>query len=246
MDKPILFYAVRQQANRATGGVLYVPAIVDREDVVTLEEVVRRAIDRGLIVGVKESAAKSIADAVARQMYEEFKEGRGVKFGNYFYARLYLDGTTDANGRLVAGRNGINVRLVQGAAFKLALDMFSFSNIAGGDIPGADFLISDEDGAERNLLIPSAGILLNGVNLYAEGDAGTKVQFFEIDQTTGEVATEPTAEVTSFTTRGPNLLTFAWPAALVAGKAYNAVPLRSADGSRWFTGKGRDVSVKEG
>ena len=35
MDKPILFYAVRQQANRATGGVLYVPAIVDREDVVT-------------------------------------------------------------------------------------------------------------------------------------------------------------------------------------------------------------------
>lgn len=244
MDKPILFYEVRQQANRVTGGVLYVPAIVDREELVSLEEVVRNAIDRGLIVGVKESAAKQIADAVARQMYEEFRKGHGVKFGNYFYARLYLDGTTDQNGRLSADKNGINVRLVQGAAFKLTLAMFSFSNIAGGDIPGADFLISDVDGAERNLLIVDAAIMLNGVNLYAEGDAGTKVQFFEIDSETGEVATEATAEVTSFTTRGPNLLTFAYPAALVQGKAYYAVPLRSADGSRWFTGKGKDVSVK--
>ena len=244
MDKPILFYAVRQQPNRATGGTLFVPAIVEREEIVPLDEIVRRAIDRGLIAGLKPSAAKSIADAIARQMYEEFRQGQGVKFGNYFYARLYLDGTTDADGALVAGRNSINVRLVQGTAFKLTLDMFSFSNIAGGDIPGVDFLISDVDGAERDILKPDAVVMLNGVNLFAEGDAGTKVRFFEIDAETGDVAGEPTAEVAQFSSKGPNLLTFAWIPALERGRRYRAVPLRSADGSRWFTGSGHNVSVE--
>ena len=31
--------------------------------------------------------------------------------GNYFYARVYLDGITDGNGTLKQGRNSINVRL---------------------------------------------------------------------------------------------------------------------------------------
>ena len=244
MDKPILFYAVRQQVNRATGGTLYVPSIVEREEIVPLDEIVRRAIDRGLIVGIKDSAAKSIADAVARQMYEEFRQGQGVRFGNYFHARLYLDGTTDANGRLVAGRNNVNVRLVQGTAFKLTLDMFAFSNVAGGDIPGVDFVISDADGAERDLLLAGATLMLNGVNLYAEGDLGTKVQFFALDPATGDPAADPSAEVTDFASKGPNLLTFAWPAALEGGRSYRVVPLRSADGARWFTGQGHDVAVE--
>ena len=244
MDKPIVFYAVRPQVNRATGGTLYVPSIVEREEIVPLDEIVRRAIDRGLIVGIKDSAAKSIADAVARQMYEEFRQGQGVRFGNYFHARLYLDGTTDANGRLVAGRNNVNVRLIQGTAFKLTLDMFAFSNVAGGDIPGVDFVISDADGAERDLLLAGATLMLNGVNLYAEGDLGTKVQFLAIDPETGVPAPEPAAEITDFTSKGPNLLTFAWPAALEGGKSYRVVPLRSADGARWFTGQGHDVAVE--
>ena len=243
MDKPIVFYAVRQQVNRVTGGTIYVPSIVEREEIVPLDEIVRRAIDRGLIVGIKDSAAKSIADAVARQMYEEFRQGQGVRFGNYFHARLYLDGTTDANGRLVAGRNNVNVRLVQGTAFKLTLDMFAFSNVAGGDIPGVDFVISDADGAERDLLLVGATLMLNGVNLYAEGDLGTKVQFFALDPATGDPAAAPSAEVTDFASKGPNLLTFAWPAALEGGRSYRVVPLRSADGARWFTGQDHDVAV---
>ena len=61
---------------------------------------------------------------------------------------------TDANGRdaihcvrnrpqqnRATGANGINVRFVNGAGFRLTMDMFSFSNINGGDIPGTDFLI---------------------------------------------------------------------------------------------------------
>ena len=83
----------RPRASRG-GGTLYLPAIVEREEAVPLDVIIERAIDRGLIAGIKPSAAKQIADAIAQQMYEEFKAGRGVKFGNYFYARLYLDGTS--------------------------------------------------------------------------------------------------------------------------------------------------------
>ena len=49
------------------------------------------------------------------------------------------------------GANGINVRFVNGAGFRLTMDMFSFSNINGGDIPGTDFLISEADGDEGGL-----------------------------------------------------------------------------------------------
>ena len=242
MDKPILFYEVRPQVNRATGATILVPAIVEREQAVPLDEIIRRAIDRGLIAGVKETYAHQIAEAIAQQMYEEFKAGRGVKFGTYFYARLYLDGVSDASGNLTL-KNGINVRFINGASFKLERDMFTFSNVNGGDIPGAEFLISDSDGAERGVLKPNAAIMLNGVNLYKTDDAGTKVSFYEIDVATGEAAPEPTAEVTAFTSRGPNMLVFAWVAELVSGKKYLAVPSRSADGEVWFTGAGKEASV---
>jgi hypothetical protein len=175
-------------------------------------------------------------------MYEEFKAGRGVKFGTYFYARLYLDGTSDPNGNLT-DRNGVNVRFVNGNSFRLSRDMFTFSNVNGGDIPGAEFLISDVDGAERGVLRPGAAVMLNGVNLWKNGDAGTKVAFYEIDGETGETAAEATATVEAFVSRGPNLLTFAWVAALESGKRYLAVPSRSADGEIWFTGSGKAATV---
>ena len=243
MDKPILFYEVRQHQNRITGAPVYVPAIVEREPAVPLDEIIRRAIDRGLIAGLKASAAKQVADAIAQQMYEEFVQGRGVKFGNYFYARLYLSGTSNADGLLSARNNGINVRFANGAAFKLTYDMFSFSNVAGGDIPGVDFLISDVNGAQRNALRRGANMLLNGVNLYAAGDS-TKVEFFAVDPATGAVDDTPTLTVTGFVSRGPNLLTLAWDAALEAHGQYFVVPSRSADGERWYTGTGKNVSVE--
>ena len=123
--------------------------------------------------------------------------------------------------------------------------MFSFSNVNGGDIPGTDFLISEADGAERGLLVPGANVILNGVNLWREGDARTRVAFYEIDAATGAVAEEPTAEVADFATKGPNALKFAWVSALVQGASYMAVPARSADGERWFTGTGKAATVKE-
>ena len=244
MDKPILFYEVRVHQNRITGGPVYVPAIVEREQAVPLDEIIRRAIDRGLIAGIKQSAAQQITDAIAQQMYEEFKGGRGVKFGSYFYARLYLDGTSDADGKLTKD-NSINVRFVNGAGFKLSMDMFSFSNISGGDIPGVDFLISDADGAERGLLIPDANVLANGFNFCKEGDVGTRMSFYEVDAATGEVAETATAEINSFVSKGPNVLNMAWPSALEEGKTYLAVPSRSPDNVRWFHGTGKTATVKE-
>lgn len=243
MDKPIIFYEVRPQTNRVTGDTIYVPAIVEREASIPLDEIILRAIDRGLIAGLKPSAAKQVADAIALQMYEEFRQGRGVKFGNYFYARLYLDGTTDADGRLSEGKNSVNVRFSNGTSFKLTMDMFSFSNIAGGDIPGTDFVISDVDGAQRGQIVENASILLNGVNLYKDGDLGTKVEFFEIDETTGAIAGMASATVTDFRGKGPNLLQFAYPMGLTLSKKYQVVPSRSADGSLWYTGSGKPATV---
>ncbi len=241
-DKPIMFYKVRPQTNRVDGSQSLVPSIVDRTPTVSLEDIIESAIDRGLIVGLKPNAAQQVAEAVAQQMYATFKEGRGVKFGSYFSARLYLDGTTDADGKLTSA-NGINVRFTNGASFKLNRTDFSWSNVEGGDIPGADFLISDADGAERGKLIERENVFLNGVNLYKDGDAGTKVAFYAIDPDTGDISETATAEVTEFLSRGPNVLEFAFPAALESGVKYLAVPSRSADGARWFTGAGKDVEV---
>ena len=244
MAKPILYYQVRQQLNRTTGATILVPAIVEREDAVTLEEIIAKAIDRGLIAGVKPSAAKQIAIAVADQMYEEFRQGRGVKFGNYFYARLYLDGTTDDDGRLTAA-NGINVRFVSGTGFKLSLADFSMSNVDDGDIPSVEFVISAADGAERDELLVSEAINLNGYNLWQEGDQNTSVEFYEVNTTTGEVSPTAAATVTSFTNIGPNVLSFAYPAGLVSGKTYMVYAKRSADGIRFFTSAGLAAIVKE-
>ena len=63
------------------------------------------------------------------------------------------------------------------------------------------------------------------------------------DEATSAVADTATAEVTAFTSRGPNLLTFAWPSALVGGKTYMAIPSRSVDGERWYVGTGKQVAV---
>ena len=243
MAKPLLYYTVRPQTTR-DGHTIYVPSLVDRSDSIPLDEIVRRAIDRGLIAGLKASAAKGVADAIARQMYAEFEEGNGIKFGSYFYARLYLDGTTNTNGQLTSA-NGINVRFTNGPSFKLSMDMFSFANVDDGDIPAIDWLLSVAEGIspERDLLIPDASVQLNGTDLYKADDAGTRVKFFGYDAETHEPEDEPSATVTTFTSRGKNMLAFAYPQGLTPGAKYSVVVERSADGSRWFTGAGHDVII---
>ena len=242
MEKPIIYYKVVAYTHPVTGEAVYRPQIVAREQTIPLDEIIRRAIDRGLIAGLKPSAAVQIANAICQQMYEEFVRGRGIKFGSYFYARLYLDGPTDADGRLTDA-NSINVRFQNGVAFRLTRDMFSFSNVEESDIPKLEFLLSSEDNAERDYLIRGAAVQLNGVNLFREGDAASKAECFEIDPETGVADDTPVATVTSFTFRGPNQLVCDWVAALDVGKRYRVVPSRSADGTRWFTGQSHECTV---
>ena len=242
MEKPIIYYVVDVGRHRITGAPLYIPRIVQREQTIPVDEIIRRAIDRGLIAGLKPSAAAQIANAICQQMYEEFCQGRGIKFGSYFYARLYLDGTTDSDGRLTSA-NSVNVRFVNGTAFRLTRDMFSFSNVATSDIPKLEFLLSSDNNAERDYLISGAAIQLNGTNLYREDDASTKAEFFEIDATSGVASDTAAATVTAFTFRGPNQLVCAWVAALSVDGKYRVVVSRSPDGVRWFVGEGHDCAV---
>jgi hypothetical protein len=120
--------------------------------------------------------------------------------------------------------------------------MFSFSNVNGGDIPGVEFVISDADGAQRGLLIENKPIMVNGVNLYAEGDVGTRVEIAEYNPATGESGAV-VALATEFTSRGPNMLVFAWSEILDAGQDYIAIPSRSKDGENWLTGAGKPFKV---
>ena len=242
MAKPKLYYEVRQSVNRMTGQPVFWPAIIDRDQSITLEDVIKNAIDRGVIAGLKVSAAKQIADAVCQQMYEEFKGARGVKFGNYFYARLYLDGQSDDTGKLTS-ENRINVRFVNGAGFKLDRSDFSFEFANSDVIPSLQFLINDADGAERDT-IASDTIMVNGNNLYAADDTATHLAFYAVNSETGAVSPTPAYEVDTadFTSRGPNLLVFTPASAIAAGKYMVRATRTLIDGKTYESGN-HEVTV---
>ena len=151
-DKPTVKFEVRAQRDPINNVTIYVPAIVDRNAAKSLATVIENAIDRGLIVGVKPSAASGIATGLCEQLFKEFKDGNAVNFDGYFYGRLYLDGTVNADGRITS-ENSINIRLVKGAKWALATNDFSFTNIADDKTPNVEFLISACTGAVRGKLI---------------------------------------------------------------------------------------------
>ena len=235
--KTKLNYTVR--TTRAPGETrdAIVPVIVERLSPVELETVVENCIDRGLIAGLKPTAAHGIAEGVAAQIAREFSLGRGVQFGQFFYGRPYLSGKVDANGRLT-GDNKINVRLYKGAEFKLALDDFSFTFDGAGDAVKVDFLLSDADGAVRGELVENAPVKLNGRNLYAAGDTD-RVVF-------AEVGGAAEVEVAAFTAQGADLLAFAWPSGLAVGKSYRVMVERTDVNGVTRTGGGRTVTVVAG
>ena len=237
MAKPKLYYEVRQTTNPFSGQPIFWPAIIDREQSVTLEDVIKNAIDRGVIAGLKVSAAKQIADAVCQQMYEEFKGARGVKFGNYFYARLYLDGQSDDTGKLTE-KNTINVRFVNGNGFKLDRSDFSLEFANSDVIPSLQFLINGSDGAERDVIGTDENVMVNGKNFYAEDDTATHLAFYAVDSETGAVSPTPAYEVDTdgFTSRGPNLLVFEPTSHLEAGKYIVRVSRTLIDGKTYESG----------
>ena len=197
-----LDYSVR--TTRAPGEETdsWVPFIVERSQPTDLENIVENCIDRGLIAGLKTTAAHGIAEGIAEQLAREFSLGRSIAFGQYFYGRPYLNGTVDMNGRL-NGDNTIAVRLYKGNAFKLSLGDFSLSFTEGGDNPKIDFAL-DGGSCTRGELTSGAAGEIHGSMLYAAGDTN-KVIFTPADGTGA-----PTA-VTSFSKQGPRLLAFTTP-----------------------------------
>ena len=238
--KTKLSYTVRN--TRAPGETrdVIVPVIVERLNPVELETVIENCIDRGLIAGLKTTAAHGIAEGVAAQIAREFSQGRGVQFGQYFYGRPYLSGTVDANG-LLTGDNGIKVRLYKGEAFRLTLDDFSFTFDGAGDSVKIDSVYGDTTDAGGNTygqVVEGSPVKVNGRNLYAAGDTD-KVTF-------AEVGGGSTVEVTDFSTQGADMLAFAWPDGLVAGKSYRVTVERTDVNGVTRTGTGRKVFVVAG
>ena len=166
--KKTVEYVVRTTENAITHEKQTVPVVVNRRDPVDLVDVIANCIDRNLILGAKPTAAQGIAEGIAEQLAVEFKKGNGVKFGKYFYGRLYLNGTTNQNGDL-SEDNALNVRLYKGEDFKLSLDDFSFSFVNGGDLPDVEFCIGRGDGV-RGELDAGNDLVIYGTNLYYEDD----------------------------------------------------------------------------
>lgn len=220
MAKAKLTYAVRETLAPGETVPTLVPVIVDRRQPVDLAEVIENCIDIGLIAGLKATAAHGIAEGIAEQIYKEFTNGNGVAFGQYFYGRLYLNGTVSANGNLTSD-NKVNVRLMKGNDFKLTKDSFTMSFDGDATSPKLENVVNSANGT-RGLVVLGADVTLNGANLNAAGDTNL-VTFTEV----GAEGEPQVVTVDAFKAAGPDILTFECPATLVGGRKYDVKASRT-------------------
>ena len=143
-EKVKLRYDIREQKLPNSEEVSYYPEIKDRDDAIGLATVIAHAIDTGRIAGLKVSAVESLAAGICDQMYQEFLEGEGVKFGDYFTARLYLSGSVaDRSARVIGNDNvKLNVRLAQGTAFRVSKDDFAWASVNDASTPYLESIMS--------------------------------------------------------------------------------------------------------
>lgn len=164
--KAKLQYGIRQLAGDQTGyfGEGYVPYIVDRAQSDDLAKIVADAIDRGVIVGVKQEAAQNIADGVMLQMREEFLAGRSILFGGFFRAALFLRGTVESTSASLGEGNEVVVDLIQGKEYDLDRSDYSWSFAGNDSLPKVDFAMTSPTGI-RNKLKTGEPLLVVGRNL---------------------------------------------------------------------------------
>ena len=143
MEKAKLKYEVRSQKDpQDETKTLFVPAIVERNDPLSLAQVVYSAIDTGRIAGLKTNAAKGIAEGICDQIYQELLKGNSIAFAKYFYISLFLSGTVADAAAALTSSNQVNVRLRQGNDFRVALADFSWSNIANDKSAKLEYIVS--------------------------------------------------------------------------------------------------------
>ena len=156
-------------SNRAE--TIYIPTITERNDTKTLTDVVYSAIDRGLIAGLKTSAAQAIAEGILAQLGQELNSAHGVIFGDFFAVRAYLDGTVDGYLGSLTADNKLNTRFVAGSALKLDRRNFSFRNVLEtGDAPVIDSIQAARSGAVSGEIVGGIGIQIVGSNLKVDAD----------------------------------------------------------------------------
>ena len=128
-EKAKLRYDIVERQIPNTDRTALYPEIKDRDDPVTLAQVIAHAIDTG---------------GICDQMYQEFLEGDAVKFGDYFTARLYLKGSVDSKTARVTGNDNVklNVRLSQGTAFRMNKDDFTWTSVDDENAPFIENVMS--------------------------------------------------------------------------------------------------------
>ena len=197
MQKPVINYKGYMTDNPSdrTKPKICVPQIVDRNQVQTLEQVVAHAIDRGLIAGLKSSAAKSIADGIMLQLGETLNGGTGVIFGEFFAVRPYLTGTIENLLAPITSANKLRVRFVPGSAYKLDEKEFSFHNVTESeDLPKIVEVVPDENGATPGTYKVGEGLVVTGEKLKLEVDRGS-LNVYDLTGETPSLVTGIAADV---------------------------------------------------
>ena len=181
MAKPVINYKgyMNEDPGDRSGPKICIPQIVDRNQVQTLEEVIKHAIDRGLIAGLKDSAAASIANGVMIQLGETLNAGTGVIFGDYFSVRPYLTGTIADILAPLTAQNKLRVRFVSGPAYKLDGKDFSFHNVTQSEnVPSISGVQARNDHAPEDSW-SVIGVVISGKNLQL--DAGDTLNVYDCD-----------------------------------------------------------------
>lgn len=235
--KAQLNYGVRETLAPGETKPTQVPVIIDRVSSTELSTVIEKCIDRGLIAGIKSTAAEGIAEGIAEQIAKEFQDGHGVAFGQYFYGRLYLNGTVGSNGTLTA-ENKLNVRLYKGELFKLSRNDFTLKFEGDADKPKVTNIVNTSTNT-RGEVVPGVKATVNGRNLNAAGDTN-RVEFYEAG-----VEGAAGIAVDSFTAAGPDILSFICPS-LTNGKQYEVVVYRTDTNGVTRSATGGKVSVVGG
>ena len=197
MAKPVINYKGYMTDNPSdrTKPKICIPQIVDRNQVQTLEQVVAHAIDRGLIAGLKSSAAKSIADGIMLQLGETLNGGTGVIFGEFFAVRPYLTGTIANLLAPITTANKLRVRFVPGSAYKLDERNFSFHNVTESeDLPKIVEVVPDENGATPGTYKVGEGLVVTGEKLKLEVDRGS-LNVYDLTGETPSLVTGIAADV---------------------------------------------------
>ena len=197
MAKPVINYKGYMTVNPGdrSGDKICIPQIVDRNQVKTLESIVEEAIDRGLIAGLKASAAAGVAQGIMLQLGETLNGGTGVIFGEFFAVRPYLTGTIANLLAPITADNKLRVRFVPGSAYKLDEKDFSFHNVTESeDLPKIAEVVPDENGATPGTYKVGEGLVVTGEKLKIEVGHGT-LNVYDLTRATPSLVTGIAADV---------------------------------------------------